>query len=161
MVKFGYIYYVTEEKRVENQEFVIKGTIPGMIKILQEDFDMPYEEAKFFVYTMIERPSEGAASVVDEDELNAWYLTEEAELYQGELFRTHFVINFTTLKKSVCHTAYTFFVKFFFSREIDLVLIGVDLIYLVASSLQKVQDTDYCVYARIVECCIGNKGSIL
>lgn len=41
---------------MENQEIVIKGTVPGMIKILQNDFDMSYEEAKFFVYIMIDGP---------------------------------------------------------------------------------------------------------
>ena len=38
-----------------------------------------------------------------------------------------------------------------------MVLIGADLVYLVATSIKKIKDTDYCVYARIVELCIGNK----
>ena len=132
---------------MENQEIVIKGTVPGMIKILQNDFDMSYEEAKFFVYIMIDRPSGEVANTVDKDELDAWYLTEESDKYEGQIFNTHLVINFTTLKKNLCHTAYTFFVKFFFAKEIDLVLIGADLVYLVATSIKKIKDTDYCVYA--------------
>ena len=142
---------------MENQEFVIKGTVSGMIKILENDFDMSYEEAKFFVYIMIDRPSGEEANTVDKDELDAWYLTEETDKYKGQIFNTHLVINFTTLKKNLCPTAYTFFVKFFFAKGIDLVLIGADLVYLVAASIKKIKDTDYCVYARIVELCIGNK----
>lgn len=142
---------------MENQEFVIKGTIPGMIKILQKDFDMSYEEAKFFVYVMLDRSSRETANAVDKDELNAWYLTEETDRYKGQIAHTHLVINFTTLKKNLCHSAYIFAVKFFFSRGIDLVLLGADLIYLVAMSIKKIEDTDYCVYSRIIEYCIGDR----
>lgn len=142
---------------MEEQEFVIKGTVPGMIKILQNDFDMSYDEAKFFVYIMIDRPSREVANTVDKSELDTWYLTEDSDKYEGQILNTHLVINFTTLKKSLCHVAYTFFVKFFFNKGIDLVLIGADLVYLVASSIMKIKDTDYCIYARIVELCIGSK----
>ena len=141
---------------MENQEFVIKGTVPGMIKILQEDFNMSYDEAKFFVYILIDRPSGEEAKVVDKKELDTWYLMEEADKYEGQIFNTHLVINFTTIKKNSYHLAYTFFVKFFFAKGIDLVLIGADLVYIVASSITKIEDTDYCVYARIIELCIGN-----
>lgn len=142
---------------MENQEFVIKGTVQGMINILQKDFDMSYEEAKFFVYIMIDRTSGEVANAVDKEELDVWYLTEETDRYEGQILNTHLVINFTTLKKNLFHSAYIFFVKFFFSKGIDLVLLGADLVYFVAASIKKIEDTDYCIYARIVELCVGNK----
>lgn len=142
---------------MEDQEFVLKGTVQGMIRILQNDFDMSYEEAKFLVYIMINRPSGEEANIVDKDELDAWYLSNESDKYKGQILNTHLVINFTTFKKNVCHVTYTFFVKFFLSKGIDLVLIGADLVYLVAMSIKRIQDTDYCVYARIVELSIGQQ----
>ena len=144
---------------MEEQEFVIKGTVAGMIKILQEDFDMSYEEAKFFIYIMIDRASEEAVNAVDKEELDKWYLMQESDKYAREIFNTHLVINFTTIKKSLCHVAYIFFVKYLFAKGIDLVLIGADLIYIVISAIQKIENTDYCIFARIVELCIGNKDS--
>jgi hypothetical protein len=57
----------------------------------------------------------------------------------------------------MCHSAYTFFAKFFFSREIDILLLGADLVYYVISSIKYIEDTDYCIFSRIVELCIGNK----
>lgn len=146
---------------MEEQEFVIKGTIPEMTKVLQKDFDMSYEEAKFFVYIMIARPNEETANDVDEDELATWYLTEDAEPYEGEILNTHLVINFTTVMEQACHPGYTFFVKFLLAKGIDLVLLGAaELAYNIVSSITKVNDTDYCVYARIVELCIDNKNRL-
>lgn len=143
---------------MEDQEFVIKGTIPEMIKVLQKDFDMSYDEAKFFVYIMIARPNEETANDVDEDELDTWYLTEEKDTYQGEILNTHLVINFTTVLAKACHPGYTFFVKFLLANGIDLVLLGAaEMAYNIVSSIKKIEDTDYCVYARIVEMCMDNK----
>lgn len=146
---------------MKDQEFVIKGTIPEMIKVLQEDFGMSYEESKFFIYIMIARPNEETANAVDEDELDTWYLTKETDQYEGEILNTHLVINFTTVIEEACHPGYTFFVKFLLSKGIDLVLLGAaELAYCIVSSIKKVKDTDYCVYARIVELCIGNKARL-
>lgn len=101
-----------------NQEFVIKGTVPEIIKILQNDFDMPYEVAKFFAYVMLDRASGEIANAVDKEELAAWYLTGASDKYEWQIFNTHLVINFTTIKKNLCHTAYTFFVSFFSQKEL-------------------------------------------
>lgn len=138
------------------QEFVIKGTIPDMIKVLQNDFDMSKKEAKFFVYVMIEKPGEEVANAIDKEELNAWYLDDATDRYEGQIFHTQWVINFTNLKQNTCHLAYRFLVNFFFSKQIDPITIGAELIYLIMQSIKKVEDTDYCVYARIVESCMGN-----
>lgn len=139
-----------------NQEFVIKGTVGGMIKILQQDFEMSYDEAKFFVYVLVNQYSGEAVNAVSKDELNVWYL-DEKDKYEGLILNTHLAINFSNVKKNLYHTVYTFLVKFFFSRGIDLVLIGAELVYILASAIQKIEDTDYCVYARIIEICMGNK----
>lgn len=144
---------------MKEQEYIIKGTIDGMIKILQKDFNMSIDEAKFFIYVIIEQHSEDAINVVKKEELDNWYLTTELDKYKGQILNTRLVINFTTIKKNLLHDAYIFFVKYFFSRQIDLVLIGANLVYLVVSSLKKIKDTDYCIYARILELYIKNKNS--
>lgn len=141
---------------MENQEYVIKGTIEGMIKILHKDFDMSLDEAKFFIYIMIDEQSGEAVNAVDKEELDTWYLSTETNKYEGQILNTHLVINFNAVKKELIHTAYEFYVKFLFSRGIDIVLIGAELVYIVATSIKKVKDTDYCVYSRIIELCIGS-----
>ncbi len=138
------------------QEFVIKGTIEGMVKILQIDFDMDYEEAKFFIYSLMNQVN---LETVNRDELDLWYLSDKGK-YSGQIFNTHFAINFTTAKKSLYHISYMFCVKYLFSRGIDLVLIGADLLYLVCTVIKKVKDVDYCVFARIIELNIGSKGKL-
>lgn len=143
---------------MENQEFVIKGTVDGMIKILKNDFSMPLEEAKFFVYVMVNQYSRDTVHTINRQELDIWYLSDDNK-YEGRIRNTHLAINFTTVKKNIYHQAYLFFVKYFFNRKIDLIIIGTELIYLVVSSIQKIEDTDYCVYARIIEQCMGNKNS--
>lgn len=143
---------------MDNKEYVIKGTVEGMIRILQKDFGMTVDEAKFFVYVMIERNGGEVVNAANKDELDAWYLTSEVDKYKGQILNTHLVINFTTLKEELCHLAYDFLVEYFFLRGINLVLIGADLVYFVIASIKKVKDTDYCVYARIIELCIGNRG---
>ena len=142
---------------MEDQEYVIKGTIEGMIKILHKDFNMSFDEAKFFVYIMIDQQSGEAVNAVDKEELDTWYLRAETDRHKGQILNTHLVINFSMMKKELVHAAYIFLVKFFFARGIDIVLIGADLVYTVAVSIKKVKDEDYCVYARIIELCIGNK----
>lgn len=144
---------------MENQEFVIKGTVDGMINVLKKDFGMSKEEAKYFVYIMINRHNKEAVNTISKDELDIWYLTEE-DKYTGQIFSTHLSINFTSAEKALQHAAYLFLVNFVFSRNIDLVLIGADLVYAVVSAISKIEDTDYCVFSRIVELCVGNKERI-
>ena len=144
---------------MENQEYVIKGTVDGMINVLKKDFGMSYDEAKYFVYIMINQHNVDAVNTVSKDELNLWYLSDE-DKYTGQIFNTHLSINFTSAEKKLQHAAYMFFVKFIFSRNIDLVLIGADLVYAVVSAISKIEDIDYCVFSRIIELCVGNKERI-
>lgn len=144
---------------MENQEFVIKGTVDEMIKVLNKDFDMSKDEAKYFVYIMINQHSKDVVNTINKDELDIWYLSEE-DKYTGKIFNTHLSISFTSVEKKLQHTAYIFFVKYVFSRDIDLVLIGADLVYAVVSAISKIADTDYCVFSRIIELCVGNKERI-
>ncbi|MDE6053499.1 MAG: hypothetical protein K2G55_07025 [Lachnospiraceae bacterium] len=138
---------------MEEQEYEIKGTVEGIIKVLRNDFDMPLDEARFFVYNMLTQHNR---DIVDKEEMDAWYLSE-GDKYEGQISNTHLVINFTNAKKGLYHTAYIFFAKYFFLRGIDLTLIGADLVYIVGSAIRKLADTDYCVYARIIELCMENK----
>ena len=62
---------------MQDQEFVIKGSVDGMINILQEDFGMPCEEARFFVYVLVNQYNTEAVNSISKDELNLWYLDEE------------------------------------------------------------------------------------
>lgn len=39
--------------QMEEQEYVIKGTVEGIIKVLRSDFDMQLGEVRFFVYNML------------------------------------------------------------------------------------------------------------
>lgn len=144
---------------MENQEFVIKGNVNGIIKVLKEDFDMSCDEAKYFVYIMINQHNEKSVNTISKDELDIWYLSDEDKC-TGQIPNTHLSINFTSLEKSLQHTAYTFFVKYIFSRNIDLVLIGADLVYIVVNAISYIEDTDYCIFSRIIELCIGNKERI-
>ena len=144
---------------MENQEFVIKGTVDGMINVLNKDFDMSKDEAKYFVYIMINQHNKDVVNTINKDELDVWYLSEE-DKYEGQIFNTHLSINFTAIEKKLQHAAYMFFVKFIFSKNIDIVLIGADLVSIVVSAISKIEDTDYCVFSRIVELCVGNKEKI-
>lgn len=38
-----------------------------------------------------------------------------------------------------------------------MVLIGVDLVFIILNSIKKIEDTDYCVFSRILELCVGDK----
>lgn len=154
-----FILTMVEIKRGANmmeQEFIIKGTIDGMIKILKQDFGMSDEEAKFLVYVLVNQHSGEAINAVSKEDLDVWYLSKE-DKHEGLIPNTHLAINFTNIKLNLYRQVYLFFAKYFFAREIDLVLIGIDLVYIVASAIQKIKDTDYCVYARIIEICMGNK----
>lgn len=144
---------------MESQEFVIKGTVEGMIKILENDFSMSYEEARFFIYILINQHRGESVNTISKEELDLWYLAEQYK-YEGKIFNTHTAIRFSSAESVLYHKAFEFFMIWFFYRKIDLVLIGVELVLLVASSLVKIKDTDFCVYARIIELCIGNKERI-
>ncbi len=144
---------------MENQEFVIKGTVDGMLKVLNKDFGMSKDEAKYFVYIMINHHNKEAVNTISKDELDIWYLSDE-DKYTGQIFSTHLSINFTSVEKELQHVAYMFLVKYFFSRNIDLVLIGADLIFVVVAAISRIEDADYCVFSRIVELCVGNKDRI-
>lgn len=150
------VIYLEGDVNMQDQEYVIKGSVDGMIKILQEDFSMPYDEAKFFVYVLVNQYNTETVNSINKDELNLWYLTEE-DKYEGEIFNTHLVIKFSVAINKLYHKVFRFLVKWLFRREIDLVLIGMDLVDVIASSISKISDPDYCIYARIVELCIGNK----
>ena len=145
---------------MENQEIVIKGTISGIIAVLEKDFNMPYEEAKFFVYVLLNKSEDRACNVVKQDELNHWYSNEEDDKYQGQILHTHLVINFHNIKKELIHKTYIYIWNFFISKGIEPVLIGAELIYIIVSAIKKIKDTDYCIYAKIIELCIGNKNRL-
>ncbi len=140
---------------MENQEIVIKGTIDGIIKVLKKDFDMPDDEAKYFVYIMISRHNKDAVNTISKDELDIWYLSDQ-DKYTGQILNTHLFINFTLVEKELQHIVYTFFVQFIFSRNIDLVLIGAELAYVIIAAVSKIEDRDYCVFSRIIELCVEN-----
>lgn len=194
-----------ESGKVEDQKFEINGTVPEMIKTLQEDFDMSHGEAEFFVYVMINSPKGELADVIKKDELvhaadkpalvgcidkpvlvgcidqgglanrrsrkRAGKYTAKAvrqekwtgrhkglpDRYEGRISNQHFIITFASMKKSLFHVAYCFLLKFLYPKGFDLVSIGFDLIYIIVSSITKIENTDYCIYARIVELNIGNK----
>ena len=141
---------------MQDQEFVIKGSVDGMINILQEDFGMPCEEARFFVYVLVNQYNTEAVNSISKDELNLWYLDEE-DKYEGQIFNTHLVIKFSDAIYKTYHAVYRFLVQWIFKREIDLVLVGMNLVDIIASSITRIEDSDFCVFARIVELCIGNK----
>lgn len=145
------------EEKYGEQEFVLRGNIEGMIKILQKDFNVPYDEAKFIVYSLL---SQSDTKKLDKEELVLWYLADKEKYnkYNEQIFNRHYAINFTMTKMTLFHMTYMFLVKYIFQRGIDFVLIGADLVYLIYSSIKKIKDTDYCVFSRIIELNIGIKG---
>lgn len=64
------------------EEFEIKGTLEGMNSILQQDFDMSQDEARFFVYILI---CQDKTSNMDKTEVNEWYLNQEENTQAGYL----------------------------------------------------------------------------
>lgn len=138
---------------MEEQEVVLKGTINGMMKILEQDFNMSQEEAKFVIYVLTSRIHYES---VDKEELDAWYLSDQK--YTGQILNTHLAINFTNIKQAILHKSYLFFVQYLLGRNIDLLLLGADLVYIICSAVQHIEDTDYCVFARIIEWNVFNKG---
>ncbi len=140
---------------MENKEYVIKGTVEEMLWVLQNDFDLQYDEAKFFIYALVDRTNCDEINKIDETELNAWYMSQEEE-YKGQILNTRYVITFDAVKKDIYHSVYSFFATYFITREINLLLLGAELVFIVASSIKRIAPDDYCIYARIIEMCIGN-----
>ncbi|MCM1122150.1 MAG: hypothetical protein NC416_06180 [Eubacterium sp.] len=138
------------------EEYELKGTLEGLEKILQQDFDMPQKEARFFIYILI---NQDKTLNIDKKELDEWYFNQR-DKYTGRIFYTHYSINFTNIKKEICHNAYIFILGFFFSRGFDLFQIGLELLYVICEAVRHVSDIDYCVFARIIELNIGNKGTL-
>lgn|GEM_PF-2368183 len=138
---------------MEIQEYVLRGTIEGMVEMLKKDFDMTYEEAKFVIYFFA---STNESPNIPKEELDLWYLNNQ-ETYNGQILNKHYAISFTNVKQALLHKAYIFLIQFIFRRNIDLILLGADLIYIICSAIQKIEDFDYCVFARIIEYNIINK----
>lgn len=138
------------------EEFELKGTLEGLNSILQQDFGMSQEEARFFVYILL---NQDKTSNIDKKEVDEWYLNQE-EKYTSRIFNTHYSINFTNIKKELCHKAYVFLFNFFFCKGFDILQFGIDLIYVICVAMQHIKDEDYCVFSRIIELNIGNKGRL-
>lgn len=143
----------------ENREYVIRGTIDDIIQVLKKDFKMGDDEARYFTYVMLNQKNRNAVAADNKGELDVWYLSDQKK-YEGHFLHTHLNLSFTELEKKLQHSAYTFFHTLFFTREIDLVLIGVELAETVAVALKRIKDADWCVYSRIIEQCIGNEGKL-
>lgn len=147
---------------MKDTEYILKGTAEEIISILQKDFSMSRSEAKFFIYVMVDCQSGGTVNIASSrEDLEAWYLDTNDEQCNGPIPYTHLVIHFSSMSTSTCHTAYNFLVRFLFNREIDLVTIGAGLVYNIVTAIKKIPDADYCVYARIIELCIGNKDRLI
>lgn len=138
------------------EEFELKGTLEGMNMILQQDFDMSQDEARFFVYILINQDN---TPNIDKKEVNDWYFYQE-QRYTGQVFNTHYSINFTNVKKELCHKAYVFLFYFFFCKGFDILQFGIELLYIICEAIQRIKDEDYCVFSRIIELNIGNKGRL-
>lgn len=147
---------------MKETEYILKGTPEEIINILQKDFMMSRNEAKFFVFTMANCQSDDSVGVTASNrELETWYLEEDSDSYAGQIPHTHLVINFSNTIKGICHMAYNFLVQYFFKQQIDVITVGADLVYHIVTSIQKIPDQSYCVYARIIELCIGNKERLI
>lgn len=146
---------------MKETEYILKGTVEEIANVLQKDFGMSRSEAKFFVYAMADCQRDDTINAENKEVLDAWYLEEGDNKYKGQIPHTHLVINFTTVAKNLCHSAYEFLVQYLFSKNIDLVTIGASLVYNIITSIQKIADKNYCVYARIVELCIGNRDRLI
>ena len=145
---------------MDDQEFVIRGTADGILKILEQDFSMPQDEARFLIYALISYAPNQDKIIVNKNELTEWYLESSSECYQGEILNTHLVINFTNVKKELYHKVYQFLVQYLLLKKISIIQIGADMLYIVISAIKKINDTDYCIFARIVELCLENKNTL-
>lgn len=67
------------------RKFVIKATVTGIVKILQEDFEMSEEEAEFFVYVLLDQSDKDSVHAVDKEELTAWYFMQDPDRYRGQI----------------------------------------------------------------------------
>lgn len=138
------------------EEYELKGTLEGLNSILQQDFGMSQDEASFLVYILL---NQDITSNIDTNEVNEWYLNRE-EKYTSRIFNTHYSINFTDVTKGLCHQTYLFMYRFFFNKGFDVLQFGAELLYAVCRAIQHVEDRDYCVFSRIIELNIGNKGRV-
>lgn len=102
---------------MEGQEYVIKSTIDGMIKILINDFGMSEDEAKYFVYIKINQNNKDAVNVINKEELDLWYLADN-DKYRGKTLNKHLSISFATKEKDLMHLAFTFLKQYFFTQKL-------------------------------------------
>jgi hypothetical protein len=138
------------------EEYELNGTLEDIQNILQQDFDMSQHEARFLIYNLL---NQNPTPNIDKEEINEWYLNPE-EKYTGRVFNTHYSINLTNVKIELCHKACTFLCAFFFSKEFNIAQFGAELLYVICTAIQRVKDEDYCVFARIIELNVGNKGKL-
>lgn len=138
------------------EEFEIKGTLEGINQILQQDFFMSEDEARFFIYIILNQED---TPNVDKKEVNAWYLNQ-GEKYTGQIFSTHYSINFNTSKKELFLRSFIFLSGFFFCKGFNISQLGLELLYIICSKIQHIKDEDYCVFSRIIELNIGSKGKL-
>ncbi len=140
-------------------QYVLEGTIPGLIQTLQTEFDLSRPEARFFVFYLSYRLSEEPNSFVSSAELEEWFQTNE-QTYQGQILKWPLYISFDSVKKGILDRLILFVAIYLLNGEADLITLGIELLYTIATAIQRIEADDYCVFARIVELCVGNKDRI-
>lgn len=132
----------------EQKEFILSGTIEEIVSILESDFELDTDEARFITYiSTIEKRDK---IVFEENELKLWYLNESTPS-TAPVFKLPYTISITKFKIEMYHALFIFLGTLILSKEAGVVALGLDFIWALKESISKIEDDEYCVYGRIVD----------
>lgn len=135
-------------KTSKEKEYIISGTITEIASILMSDFSLNTKEARFVTYVSIIEKKDKI--ILKEDELRLWYLNEDIP-NSSPLFNLPYTISITTLKLEIYHSIYIFIGTLVLSKEVEIITLSLELIWILKKSIRKISEDEYCIYGRIID----------
>lgn len=135
----------------EDIEYIIQGTLEEIEDALINDFDLSEEEARFCLYYEIEKKQRSLGNeYFTPEEIRLWYM-QDKEPNTFQIFNKPYSITITDVESNFTKALQVFLIKYLITQQMSIFDIGMDIIFLIADSIKKIEKDDYCIYGRIVE----------
>lgn len=138
----------TFDRLSPDTEYILSGTIDEIMDVLESDFGLDNDEARFVTYILTLEKKDKL--VFEENELKLWYLKESTPSMTA-IGRLPYTISLTKLKLEMSHSAFILFGTLALSKDVVSVPLVLDFIWALKESIRKIERREYCVYSRIVD----------
>jgi hypothetical protein len=139
-------------------DYTIGGTIEEIADVLEKDFSLSSDEAKFSTYVLVSQMNDKVK--INSEDFKLWYLGNDAK-YTASVFNTHYSISISDLKIGLLKKLFVVAAVFLFTKEAGFISLGAETLVLLSECIKHIEDEEYCVFSLAVKKGRGNNRGLL